>query len=401
MRIRIILTILILFFFQPSRLASSLSLSTGQRLNDYRSSRVEVRLFTGINPDMAIFTVKSGQYLITDSSEMSVNNYAGESVMIARYKKKIFLKRRNGAGYLCDTVYIKGQTAADGFSLRVTGSEFSRKSYSGDLKFFSDMDKLLIINSCDIEKYIAGVVKAEGGGGKNEEYFKTQAIIARTYTYRYYNKHLLDGYNLCDDTHCQVYNGLIGDSIIIKAVLDTKGLVITTPDSMLIISAFHSNCGGETSPSEYAWVTGQTYLKRVVDPYCQNSLNALWEKKLALKEWTKLLQLNGYSGSLENPTIFNFSQTSRVPDYSAGNFSIPLRTLRIKLVLKSSFFSVSVDGDSLLIKGRGYGHGVGLCQEGAINMALKGITCEAIINFYYSGVKIISIENVKKNQDDN
>ena len=357
------------------------------------SSQVKVRLFTDINPDLAIFAVKSGQYLITDSLTLSVNIVAGESVMIARYKKKIFLKPRNGNGRICDTVFIMGQTGADGFSLRVTGSEFTRKNYSGDLKCFSDMGKLLLINTCDIEKYIAGVVKAEGGGGKNGEYFKTQAIIARTYTYRYYNKHILDGYNLCDDTHCQAYNGLIGDSIIIKSVLDTKGLVITTSDSMLIISAFHSNCGGETSPSEYAWVTGQPYLKRVVDPYCQNSWNALWEKKMTLKEWTKLLQLNGYSGSLEDPSIFNFSQTSRVQDYSAGSFSLPLRTIRTKLDLKSSFFSVSVDGDSLLLKGRGYGHGVGLCQEGAINMALQGFTYQQIINFYYFGVSIMDIKN--------
>jgi stage II sporulation protein D len=365
------------------------------------SSQVKVRLFTDINPDLAIFAVKSGKYQIVDSSDLSVNMVAGESVMIARYKKKIFLKRRNGEEFICDTAFIKGQTGADSFSLRVSGSEFSRKSYYGDLKCFCDMGKLLIINTCDIEKYIEGVVKAEGGGGKSEEYFKTQAIIARTYTYRYYNKHLLDGYNLCDDTHCQTFNGLIDDSIIIDAVLETKGLVITTPDSALIISAFHSNCGGETSPSEFAWVTSQSYLKRVVDPYCQNSGNATWGKKMTLKGWTNLLQLNGYSGSLDDPTVFNFSQTSRVPDYSAGNFSMPLRTIRTKLDLKSSFFSVSVDGDSLLIKGRGYGHGVGLCQEGAINMALKGITYEAIISFYYSGIKIISIENVKKNQDDN
>jgi len=259
---------------------------------------------------------------------------------------------------------------------------------------------LLLINTCDIEKYIAGVVQAEGGSGKNEEYLKTQAVIARTYTYKYFNKHIIDRYNLCDDTHCQAFNGLIEDSLIISAVHHTQGLVITTPDSVLIISAFHSNCGGETSPSQYAWVTGQPYLIRVVDPYCQNSQNALWERKIGLKEWIDFLKRNGYSGILSDPSIFNFNQTSRVPDYITGSFSMPLRTIRTGLDLRSSYFSVTVEGDSLLIQGKGYGHGVGLCQEGAMVMAIKGFTFKEIINFYYSGVKIIRIEEVRKKEDD-
>ena len=204
---------------------------------------------------------------------------------------------------------------------------------------------------------------------------------------------------MCDDTHCQAFNGLVEDSLIINAVRHTNGLVIATPDSVLIISAFHSNCGGETSPSEYAWVTGQPYLTRVEDPYCLNSRNAFWERRLNLKEWTDFLKKNGYSGIMSNPAVFNFNQPYRVPDYVAGSFSIPLRTLRTGLNLRSSYFSVSAEGDSLLIKGRGYGHGVGLCQEGAMAMAVKGFTFVEIINFYYSGVKIIRIEDIRKNED--
>ena len=262
------------------------------------------------------------------------------------------------------------------------------------------METLLLINTFDIEKYIAGIVNAEAGSGRNEEYFKTQAVIARTYTCKYFNKHIIDRYNLCDDTHCQAFNGLTGDSIIINAVRNTKELVITTPDSILIISAFHSNCGGETSPSEYAWVTGQPYLIRVADPYCLNSRNALWERKISLREWTYFLKKNGFSGNIDDPSVFNFNQISRVPDYVAGSFTMPLRIIRTGLDLRSSYFSVSVEGDSLLLKGKGYGHGVGLCQEGAMQMAIRGFTFEEIIKFYYSGVKIIRIEDAKKNEDD-
>jgi stage II sporulation protein D len=131
----------------------------------------------------------------------------------------------------------------------------------------------------------------------------------------------------------------------------------------------------------------------VIDPYCQNSRNALWEKKISLNDWMDFLKKNGYSGSFADSTVLNFNQTSRVPDYRAGSFSMPLRTLRTGLNLRSSFFSVYSVGDSVLLKGRGYGHGVGLCQEGAIAMSLKGFTYHQIINFYFSGVLIMDIKN--------
>jgi stage II sporulation protein D len=357
------------------------------------SSQVKVRLFTDFSPSYAIFTASSGQYLISNRSGRSMAAKVGDPVMIARYNNKVFMKERNGESFTGDSIEIKGLTGEDYFSLRINNNGPLKRNYSGDLKCFSDMESLLLINTCDVEKYIEGVVKAEGGNGKNEEYFRTQAVIARTYTWKYLNKHIIDRYNLCDDTHCQAFNGLTHDSIIINAVLHTKGMVITTPDSVLIISAFHSNCGGETSPSEYAWVTAQPYLIRVVDLYCQNSRNAFWERKISLKEWTDFLIKNGYTDILSDPSVYNFNQTIRIPDYTAGSFSMPLRTIRTGLNLKSSFFSVLVEGDSLLLKGRGYGHGVGLCQEGAMAMALKGFTYQQIIDFYFSGVSIMDIKN--------
>ena len=357
------------------------------------SSQIRIRLYTEFTPDCAIFTAKSGQYQINNGRGKVIDAKVDEPVIIIRYYGKIFVKQRNGKAFTGDTIEIKGGTGNDYFSLRTNESGSKIRNYSGDLKCFSDMETLLLINTCDIEKYTAGVVKAEAGSGRNEEYFKTQAVIARTYTYKYFNKHIIDRYNLCDDTHCQSFSGLTEDSLIIDAVSQTKGMVITTPDSILIISAFHSNCGGETSPSEYVWVTNQAYLKRVIDPYCQNSRNALWEKKISLNDWMDFLKKNGYSGSFADSTVLNFNQTSRVPDYRAGSFSMPLRTLRTGLNLRSSFFSVYSVGDSVLLKGRGYGHGVGLCQEGAIAMSLKGFTYHQIINFYFSGVLIMDIKN--------
>ena len=370
-------------------------------LSGFASSDVKVRLLTYEHPDMVTITVSSGAYRITDSLDHVFVLHESESVIASKFGKKIYMKPRSGEGFTCDTVFLRGNTDNSSFSLRYGAGNPTAIHYSGDLKCFADMMKLILVNTCNIEKYLEGVVMAEGGGGKNEEYFKAQAVIARTYTYKYITKHNPDGFNLCDDTHCQAYDGIINDSLIIKAVRDTKGQVITTSDSVLIISAFHSNCGGETSPSEFAWVTPQPYLKRVEDPYCRDSRNAQWKRRFTLNEWGNMLKINGFAGSMDNPGIFNFDQSSRMEDYKAGNYSIPLRNIRTRLNLKSTFFSVRVDGDSVYLAGKGYGHGVGLCQEGAINMAALGKSYREIINFYYADVRMINIEFVKKVRDDN
>jgi stage II sporulation protein D len=92
-------------------------------------------------------------------------------------------------------------------------------------------------------------------------------------------------------------------------------------------------------------------------------------------------------------SFFNFIQKSRLADYKSGSFRMPLITMRTDLNLKSTFFSVYSAGDSIILKGRGYGHGVGLCQEGAMVMATKGFTYREIINFYYTGVILSDIKN--------
>jgi stage II sporulation protein D len=305
----------------------------------------------------------------------------------------VAVKKRNTRGYVCDSLIFSGKTGHDSFSLRTYGESNTKQCYSGDLQCFPDLGTLLFIDNSDVEKYISGVVMAEGGTGKSLEYFKTQAIIARTYMYKYFNKHIADKYNVCDNTDCQAFNGLSTDSLLNKAAMETRGLVILNKDSTLIVCTFHSNCGVETSSSDDVWLAGQSYLKSVVDPYCLFSKNATWQKSFGVNEWTNYFRKLGYKEKVEDPSVFNFVQESRLVDYKTGSFKIPLRTIRSDLNLRSTFFSVRAIGDSIVLKGRGYGHGVGLCQEGAMMMAYKGHSYREIINFYYTGVIISDVKN--------
>lgn len=359
------------------------------------TGQVRIRLFTSNDQSYAVFSVSVGRYEINTYSGHTIILKAGELAMISEYNEKLVIKAGNLAAFECDSVILRGKTGNDLFTLRVNGKTPSRQHYSGDLQCIPDLETILLINICDIEPYVAGVVKAEGGSGKNIEYFKTQAIIARTYMYKYFNKHAVDRYNLCDETHCQAFNGITDDSLITRASYETKGLVAIGPDSTLIISAFHSNCGGETSPAEFVWLTSQPYLKRVTDPWCRSSRNASWTKSISFDRWKGYLSKIGFSGDSSDSLIFDFSPESRVNDYRAGSFTYPMRLMRTDLNLRSAFFKISVEGDSVIFHGKGYGHGVGLCQEGAMIMAAKGYTFSQIIDFYYSGVRIMDIKDLQ------
>lgn len=358
------------------------------------SGQVKVRLFSNQMPESVIFSVTGGQYEINgfDGDLHLIDK--GEPVIILKYNGKLAISTRTSPGFICDSASFTGKTGDDLFSLRIDGKVPVRQYYAGDLRCFPDLETLVLINTCDIEKYVAGVVKAEGGSGKNIEYFKSQAVIARTYMYRYFDKHLADRYNVCDNTHCQAFNGLSTDSVLSKAAFETKGLVLLDTDSTLIISAFHSNCGGETASSEDVWLISQPCLKSVKDPYCINSRNSTWEISYSLEYWIQYLKKLGYDGATDEPGLFKFIQESRVADYMTGSFSVPLKTIRKDMNLRSTFFSVFAEGDTVFLKGKGYGHGAGLCQEGAMAMALKGFSYQEIIDFYYSGVLITDIKNM-------
>ncbi len=357
--------------------------------------QVRIRLFAGLDPGSVFITVSQGRYELDSFDGPPLYLSEGESVIISRYENRLALKTRDGKGFSCDSVFLKGISGNDTFTFRKNGSNPVRRLYSNDLLCYHDMETLMLINICDEEKYIAGVVKAEGGSGRNAEYFKSQAVLVRTYLYGNLNRHIIDHYNLCDDVHCQAFHGITSDQVIVRAAEETRGLVVVDKDSILIMPSFHSNCGGETSGSGEVWLTGKSYLRSVRDPWCTSSPNAVWQKSIPFGEWVGYLRKNGYNGSDDNPAAFSFPQVARTDNYRVGNFVLPFSVIRNDLGLKSSFFSVTAGAGSVELRGRGYGHGVGLCQEGAMVMASRGNDFRKIIAFYFSDVIITDIGNAK------
>jgi stage II sporulation protein D len=279
------------------------------------------------------------------------------------------------------------------FALRLRPRQpiLKERKYRDGFKVVLGEKGLTIINTVTYKNYLGGVVESEGGGGKHLEYYKAQAVISRTYALKHLNRHTVEGFNLCDQVHCQAYhNMLIYTDDIEKAVIATKGeFILDTVSKRLVDGYFHANCGGQTSRSDYVWKEDIPCLQPFKDTFCVHTRQATWEKKIPKTEWRSFL-VNNYFYPIEDSIyaakIYDFEQIDRKAFYITPHLGIPLRDIRYHFKLKSTLFSCYPEGQYVVLKGRGFGHGIGLCQEGAMNMADYGISYRDILSFYFEGI---------------
>lgn len=319
-----------------------------------------------------IYTLKSGRSLVLNS---------GNSGITVSTPKKDYTAGKE--------ISIKGKKKSV-LNVKLMKPKLKARSYAGSLNIYSKKNSIKLVNLPPWDKYLAGVVEAESGTHAAKEYYKNQAVICRTYALQKWDKHKKDGFNLCDGVHCQAYKGIAtSNDLIRKSVKKTKKLVILDENNRLIDALFSANCGGQTNSSEMVWTTAIPYLRSVKDPYCIDQRQAKWEKTIPTQKFKDFLKQKGINLP-ENISVqtFAFKQPKRLKYYTINSQQIKLTTIRYGLHLRSTFFEIEPDGNNLLFHGRGYGHGVGMCQEGAMNMAKKGKNYKEIIKFYYTGVKI-------------
>jgi len=277
-----------------------------------------------------------------------------------------------------------------------TDSSLKARLYEGGLSFTAEQGKLKMINSLPIENYLPGVVEAEVGPNTHLECYKAQSIICRTYAFRNINKHASNACNLCDDVHCQAYKGISNKNANIHlAVNSTAGMVAVSQEGKLINALFSANCGGQTANSEDVWSGKENYLRSIVDPHCTNTKQAKWEKTIPTKAWVDFLKKNGLQLSdTVNANNLTLKIPNRQKDYKTIYGNIPYTKLRSGFGLKSAYFNVEATKDMVKLSGFGYGHGVGMCQEGAMAMAQKGFSYEQIIQYYFTGIKLQAYTNM-------
>ncbi len=284
--------------------------------------------------------------------------------------------------------------SGSGFRMRALDRWEADRTYPGALEATIADGRMLLVDRVGLEAYTAGVVSAEAGKEHHIEYYKLQSVSCRTYALTNMRKHIAEGFEVCDGVHCQVFRGRNRNDSIQQATDATHGLVIVDPDIKLIHATFHSNCGGETLNAEDLWSKHEPYLRATRDTFCLRAPHATWEKSIPRSEWLGYLQQRfGYKAENEARLNAVLHYEPQCRDLYLGNTwpLLPLKHVREDLKLKSTYFSVRTEGDRVFLKGRGFGHAVGLCQEGAMGMARAGFSYTDILHHYYTDVHLVDL----------
>lgn len=300
------------------------------------------------------------------------------SHLVGTYTKVVFRPKLPGASLTLDPI---------------TPNDIPR-NYEGTFEVTASRGRLKIINDVAFDLYLAGVVQSEAGNRHTPEYYKVQAIICRTYALKHFFKFKREGFNLCDRVDSQVYKTMAWNDTIREAVRATHDVVIVDSDINLISAVFHSNSGGSTINSEDLWVRQVPYLRAVKDTFsvCQPHYdwNVAVHQDTYLGYFAKAYGIDTSNTDIRN-SILNYCPAERYPYYFPETKQVPLRKMRTDFKLRSTSFCTGISADSVILVGRGFGHGVGLSQEGAMLMAKLGYDYTQILHHYYQNIHLIKL----------
>ncbi|HIJ59794.1 MAG TPA: SpoIID/LytB domain-containing protein [Nitrospirae bacterium] len=265
--------------------------------------------------------------------------------------------------------------------------------YKGNIEIWKGEKGLYLVNEIPFEEYIKGVVAGEMGSNWEIEALKAQSVAARTYALfqiKYGPVQKPIKYHVSSSVMHQVYkSGNVSESIS-KAVDDTKSEIIAF-EGKPIIAYYHSTSGGKTEEASEIFQRGYPYLIPV-ETSSELSPYHVWERRIPIEEIENAIQIKG----IKNITIDSFTASNRVRNFKIqkeNNESyFPAKDLRRLLgwdrLPSTLITSIMREDDTLIIEGRGYGHGVGMCQWTALDLAKKGKNYKEILSFFYPGTNI-------------
>jgi len=289
--------------------------------------------------------------------------------------------------------------------------------YPGTFTITAKNGRLNAINEIDVEEYLRGVVPYEIGKLDSSRFsaLESQAIAARTYAYKHFGSRESLGFDVYADTKDQVYKGLASATPLTdSAVKSTSGIVMTYGGEF-IIAYYHSTCGGETETLATWGRPNLPYLKSSPDlkpdgtPWCSESSYSKWERSFSDKELVQLFQKNGREANAKVPAFKKVKKIA-VKDTLASGRILTLEIVTDKgsfkvlgdkvrwlfkkngSILPSSFFRLTHTKKEWTITGKGFGHGVGMCQMGVRARSAAGQDFKTILTHYYPGITLERFE---------
>lgn len=302
-------------------------------------------------------------------------------------------------------------------------------TYRGNFKVIFKRNFLTFINQVNVEEYLYGVLPSEMPTHWDMEALKAQAVAARTYTFEHLGRHKKDGYDLCAQQHCAVYRGIYGENEKTnKAVDETRGEVLYGSNYKILQTFYSLSCGGHTTDIYDAWGFKLcSSLSGVLDG--KNTLNSRWVFPLSpfyFEEWVKMYPDVYCRVEGDYETFFRwirYMDSDGLQFYVKKKYDLgrikeikPVKRAKsgalVKLYIEGEKGNKTVNFDiirtilgkirsnvikweyrkdakgfikDIYIYGAGWGHGIGMCQRGALGMAKQGKKYNEILYHYFPG----------------
>ena len=303
---------------------------------------------------------------------------------------------------LQDQLLLNGQTIkADRFIIQPDTTGFimvNGAPYRGYITLLKK-NGLTVINNIQVEDYLYGVVPKEMPSNWPAEALCAQSVAARTFALKNRKRHSEEGFDLCNTSHCQVYEGISAEmQTTTEAVNNTRGEVLFYKGA-IIDALFHTDSGGMTESSENVWGSSVPYLRAVAETQMQTHP---WNRSISIASFVQKIEVGGkILGTLReirlSPLTIGKDSEDRTPSGrvrsmefigSKGRVILSGNDLRSMFSLPSTLFHVRYGNSEIIFNGYGSGHGLGLSQWGAKTLADQRKNYKDILFHYYTGVTL-------------
>ncbi|MDQ2985131.1 MAG: SpoIID/LytB domain-containing protein [Armatimonadota bacterium] len=295
---------------------------------------------------------------------------------------------------------------AESPAIRLVAGSASRR-YRGWIYISAAAGKLVIVNELPLESYLMGVVPCEMGSSSPSEALKAQAIAARTYTLTKIGSFAKYGYDVDDTTRCHMYRGVDVETAATNEAIRRTSNQILTYAGKPIQALYATVSGGMTADAREAFGgAGTPYLIPVVDsdakgnPYAAHAKYFAWYFDIPRESLRAKFRERGVDfGEIENLEVIGRGPSGRAINIrlTTGQGAIDLSATLIRDafgvdIIRSTLFEIKKTAAGYRIVGKGWGHGVGMCQSGAVGRARAGQTYSQILSVYYPGTQLVTVE---------
>tara|TARA_B100000925_G_scaffold50943_1_gene33157 strand:+ start:3613 stop:4692 length:1080 start_codon:yes stop_codon:yes gene_type:complete len=294
------------------------------------------------------------------------------------------------------------------FSKSLVASIESTSPIKYDGKFFKGKFDIIarkksgceIINTVKFENYVSSLLSKEMNKTWPIEALKAQAIAARSYALSKLKKNMSSTYHIESSEREQVSGSYSeqNENTDLAAYM-TKDLILVDDKGRLVEAYYHAMCGGKLLDPNHIWEGSFYGFHTKKCEYCNKYKKEGFKDVISKKSFLQVLRKNGYpfKSLISVKNLDEYIVFSGI-DMKKGSFKISKNKIKRILknkIIKSFNFNIKIIGERIYLKGFGHGHGVGMCQMGALGMAEQGMSYKDILSYYYPKFKIISKEDLK------